>query len=135
MLGQLEGDGTVVVADFEAGLGTLSRMEAGAVDVILVMAEPTQKSIEVARRALTMIHERDLGRAILVANRITGEEDRVLMARAFAGRELVAVPDDPAVRAADQEGRAPIEAAPTAPAVRILSSLAAGLPGPDSRPR
>ena len=124
----------MVVADFEAGLGTLSRMEAGAADVLLVLAEPTGKSIEVARRALTMITERNLARAILVANRIRDEEDRSLMAAAFPEMRLLAIPDDPAIRAADLAGRAPIATAPDAPGVRALSELALALVDLDLKP-
>ena len=132
MLGQFEEDGTVVVADFEAGLGTLSRMEAGAADVLLVIAEPTQKSIEVARRALAIIAERNLGRPILVANRIRADADRALITEAFPHVQSVAIPDDPAIRAADLEGRAAIDAARDAPGVRALSGLALALADRDS---
>ena len=68
LLGQLDGNGQVVVADFEAGLGTVSRMDAGDVDVLLLVVEPTQKSIQVGLRALAIIDERKLGRTMVIAN-------------------------------------------------------------------
>jgi CO dehydrogenase maturation factor len=124
LLGQLEADGRVVVADFEAGLGTLSRMKPGQLDVLLVVAEPTVKSLEVARRAVEMIRERNAGRAMVVANRVASDEDRELVRSAFRGDDVIAVPDDPAIRAADAQGVAPFDAAPDAPAVRALRALA-----------
>ena len=127
LLGQLETDGQVVVADFEAGLGTLSRMEPGNTDVLVVVAEPTQKSIQVAQRALALIRERDLGRVVLVANRAARVEDETMIRLAFPEMEAVVVPDDPAVRAADLAGRAPFDAAPQAPAVLALSRVADSL--------
>lgn len=115
------------MADFEAGLGTLSRMEAGQVDVVLVIAEPTAKSMQVARRALDMIAERKVGRAMLVANRLASDADRELIARTFPDETGTMVPDDPAIRAADAQGTAPFDTAPDAPAVRTLRSLAESL--------
>lgn len=127
LLGQLDTDGQIVVADFEAGLGTLSRMETGNIDVLVVVAEPTQKSIQVAQRALALISERQLGRVVLVANRAAAETDTEMMRLAFPEMDVVVVPDDPAVRAADMAGRAPFDAAPDVPAVRALSQLADSL--------
>ena len=129
LLGQLEGDGQVVVADFEAGLGTLSRMEAGDVDVLLLVVEPTQKSIQVGLRALTVVAERKLGRTMVIANRVASEEDRALVASAFAGQPLIVVPEDPGVRAADMNGRAPMDTVPESPAVVALRQLAESLIG------
>lgn len=127
MLGQLGEDGTTVVADFEAGLGTLSRMHKGDVDVLLVVAEPTQKSIQVAQRAIALIREKDLGAVVLVANRAAHEGDQAALHQAFRDIDVVAIPDDPAVRAADMAGQAPFDAAPQAPAVLALSRLADSL--------
>ena len=129
MLGQIEveGDGRVVIADFEAGIGTLSRMKPGQLDVLLVITEPTAKALEVARRAVDMIGERGLGTPHLVANRVTGDEDRAQVERVFAGVPVTIVPDDPAVRAADARGVAPFDAAPDAPAVRAIRALATAL--------
>ncbi len=127
MLGQLEANGRIVIADFEAGLGTLSRMKPGQLDVLLVVTEPTAKSLEVARRALEMINDRNLGTARVIANRVAGEENRALVERTFPGGPVTIVPDDPAIRAADASGAAPFESAPDAPAVRVVRDLAASL--------
>jgi len=115
------------VADFEAGVGTLSRMKPGQLDLLLVVTEPTAKALEVARRAAEMIRARDLGRALLVANRVAAEDDRRAVERALTGLETVVVPDDPAIRIADAHGRAPFDASPTAPAVHALRALAGAI--------
>lgn len=129
LLGQLDGNGQVVVADFEAGLGTVSRMDAGDVDVLLLVVEPTQKSIQVGLRALAIIDERKLGRTMVIANRIASAEDRALVSAAFDGQVLVVVPEDPGLRAADIEGRAPLDTVPGSPAVVALRQLAESLVG------
>jgi len=117
----------VVLADFEAGLGTLSRMKAGQLDVALVVAEPTAKSMEVARRAVELLRERTGCELIIVANRVAGAEEQLLIERTLAGASIVVVPDDPAIRSADLRGVAPFDATPNAPAVRAVRALAAGL--------
>ncbi|MDQ3222899.1 MAG: hypothetical protein M3Q75_05400, partial [Gemmatimonadota bacterium] len=110
MLGQIEAEDSVVLADFEAGLGTLSRMKAGQLDVALVVAEPTAKSLEVARRAVELLRERTTSVPIIVANRVAGAEEQLLIERALAGTRIFVVPDDPAIRAADLRGVAPFDA-------------------------
>ena len=41
----------------EAGVGTLTRMDEGSLDLALLVAEPSPKSIEVAGRAAQIIAE------------------------------------------------------------------------------
>lgn len=128
MLGQIDNANTLV-ADFEAGLGTLSRVEPGNVDVFFVVAEPTVKSIEVAQRALKMISEGGLGRAVMVGNRITSPADEDMLRTVVTDERFVAVPDDPAIREADAKGVAPFDFAPDGPAVKILREIALSLTG------
>lgn len=123
MLGQLESGERVVVADFEAGLGTLTRMEAGDVDLLLVVAEPSAKAIEVARRAVELIAAKNLGRPLLIANRFRSEDLR-LLGEGFGSLRPFLVPEDDALRAADASGAAPFDASPFGPAVRALTDLA-----------
>ncbi len=95
-----------------------------AVDVIIVVVEPTPKSIEVGTRAAGLAREKGLGRVIVVASRIRGDEDLATVRKAFPDDEIVAVPDDPAIVDADRNGQAPLDVAPDAPAVKVLISLA-----------
>lgn len=130
----MESDGRTVVADFEAGIGTLSRTQPGDVDAVIVLVEPTPKSIEVARRAVGLADDRRLGRVVVVANRLRDDADLERIHEAFAGREIVAVPDDPALLRAEREGVAPLDLDADAPAVaalrRVADVLADGWPAP-----
>jgi len=122
----------VVVADFEAGVGTLTRLEEQRVDTVLVVVEPTPKSLEVGQRATQLAKDRLVGRVVVVANRIRTEADLETVRAAFPGVEVVAVPDDPKIVEADRKGVAPIDLAPDAPAVVALVGLARGLvPSPN----
>lgn len=126
-LGQLSSSDLVVVADFEAGLGTVMRLNGQPVDVVVVVVEPMSKSIEVGRRACELVAESGLGRVVIVANRLRDEDDLQRVRDAFPDVEVVAVPDDPAVVAAERAGEAPLDSSPQAPAVQALVYLAHSL--------
>ncbi len=115
---------TIVVADCEAGIGTLTRLGETPVDVVLVVVEPTPKSLEVGARAATLAREKVMGRIIVVASRIRSEADLDAIKAALPGQEIVVVPDDPAIVAADREGLAPLDTAPDSPAVLALMGVA-----------
>jgi CO dehydrogenase nickel-insertion accessory protein CooC1 len=124
LLGELEVDGRTVICDMEAGIGTILRLLPGQVDVVLVVTDATAKSIDVARRAATVASGRD-ARVIVVANRVRDDTDLEAIRAVLGEHELVAVPEDDAIRRADEEGVAPIDAAPEAPGVCALADLAA----------
>jgi CO dehydrogenase maturation factor len=123
LLGQLARPDRVVVADFEAGLGTVLRLSGNPVHVVVVVVEPTAKSLEVGRRAAESVREAGLGRVVVTANRVRNDEDAARVREAFPGLDAVLVPDDPAIVEAERRGLAPLDAAPDAPAVRALVGL------------
>lgn len=116
-----------MVADLEAGIGTLTRLASASVDATVVVVEPTLRSIDVARRAVAVADEQRQGRVVVVANKVSDDDDRARIHEAFAGRTLVVVPDDPAVDTADRLGVSPVDHEPGAPAVAALESLADAL--------
>ena len=117
----------VVVADFEAGVGTLTRLGEENVDTVVIVVEATPKSLEVGARAAALAQEKTVGRIVVVANRIRHEEDLETVRAAFPGVEVVGVPHDPKIVEADRRGIAPIDLAPDAPAVVALVGLASTL--------
>jgi CO dehydrogenase maturation factor len=133
LLGQLARPDRVVVADFEAGLGTILRLHGSPVDVVVVVVEPTAKSLEVGRRAAESVDAAALGSIVVVANRVRDEQDAARVRAAFPHLEPVMVGDDPAIVEAERRGLAPLDAAPDAPAVRALVALGTSLLGSASR--
>ena len=119
----MDGDGRIVVCDLEAGIGTVLRIEPGNADVILVVANPSAKSIEVARRAVEVATNRDI-EVIALANRVRDDADLESIRAGVGDRELLVVPEDPAIARADREGLAPIDVDPDGPGVRVLIGLA-----------
>jgi CO dehydrogenase nickel-insertion accessory protein CooC1 len=106
----------------EAGLGTVSRILPGQLDVVVVVAEPTAKGIDIARRAAQIGANR--AHLIVVANRLRDEADLASVRTALAEHELVAVPEEPAILRADRDGLAPIDVDAKAPGVRAIVGLA-----------
>jgi CO dehydrogenase maturation factor len=127
LLGELEVDGTTVLCDMEAGIGTVLRLQPGQIDLVLVVAEPTAKAIDVAARSVRIAEGR--ASVLVVANKVHGDGDVDLIRASLGGRDVVAVPADPLVEEADRRGVAPIDLAPDSPAVRAVTQLAAHLDG------
>ncbi|GAC1380324.1 MAG: hypothetical protein NVS3B12_31100 [Acidimicrobiales bacterium] len=123
MLGSTEFGESVVIADFEAGIGTLTRLGDGEVDVVVVVVEPSAKSLEVGSRVAQLARERQRGRIVIVANRVTASEDVERIAALFPGLEVVGIPDDPAIVAADRQGISPLDLDAPGPAVAALTAL------------
>jgi len=124
LLGQLARPDRDVIADFEAGLGTVLRLDGHPVDVVLIVVEPTVKSLEVGRRAAESVTASGLGLVVVTANRVRSIEDEVRVRETFPGLDPVLVPDDPAIVDAERHGLAPLDAAPDSPGVRALVDLA-----------
>ena len=116
-----------MIADMEAGIGTLTRLADERVDAVLVVVEPTPKSIEVGQRAAELARDKQLGRLIIVASRVRNEADLATLTAAFEGQEIFAIPDDPAIVEADRKGVAALDLAPDSPAVEALCRLARSL--------
>lgn len=120
----MQAEGTDVVADLEAGIGTLTRLAEAAVDVTVVVVEPTPRSIDVARRAVTVAREQSQGRLVVVANKVADDDDRERIRAAFADLPIIEVPIDAAIDEADRLGVSPLDHAPGCPAVAALEQLA-----------
>lgn len=122
LLRELEGDGRTVLGDLEAGVGVLTRMETGSLDLVLVVANPTPKSIEVARRAVESARAREIP-VLVVANRIACDEDLEVVRAVLGEEEIVVVPEDPVIARADADGLAPIDLDASAPGVRAIVQI------------
>lgn len=123
LLGSADFGEAIVIADLEAGIGTLVRLPHETIDVALVVVEPTPRSIEVGQRAVSLARDRKVGRIVVVASRVTDTHDIDRVTAAFADCEIVAVPYDEGVIEAERRGVAPLDVAADAPAVRALIAL------------
>lgn len=109
----------------EAGLGTVSRIKAGNIDVVVVVAEPSMKGIDVARRAAQIAASR--ARVLVVANQVREQADLDAIQAALGEHEMIVVPAEPVIARADRDGLAPIDVDPDSPGVVALTELAGRL--------
>ena len=109
LFGEIEDKFRIVLCDMEAGVGTIVRN--GNADVVIVVAEPSVKSIDVARRAAGAALAQG-AEVIVVANRVRDEADEEAISADLGDHAIVVVPEDPVIARADEDGRAPIDVAP-----------------------
>jgi len=128
ILRELEHEYRIVICDLEAGIGTLSRMTAGNADVVVVVANPTAKALEVARRAVEIAD--DLAEVVVLANRVRSDGDLQAITDVLGeDREVIVIPEDPTIAEADRDGTAPIDLDPESPGVAAIIELADRLAG------
>jgi CO dehydrogenase maturation factor len=124
---ELQHGGRTVICDLEAGLATLEKLEAGQADVVIVVANPTGKALEVARRAIELASR--VAEVIVLANRVRDDADVEYVREVLGDHELVVIPEDSAITRADRDGIAPIDLDPDAPGIAALVRLAERVAG------
>lgn len=97
---------------------------AGFASTVVVVVEPTAKSILAARR-LTRLGESEHppDRLVAVANKVRDPTDVELVRERSGLPVIAAVPWDESLAAAERAGKAPLDAVPDAPAVQAVASL------------
>lgn len=127
LLRDLESEGRIVICDLEAGLGTVTRMGSANADAVLVVANPSAKALEVARRAVEAAT--DKAEVIVLANRVRDDADVEAIRTVAGDRELIVVPEDATITRADRDGLAPIDLDENSPGVSAMIALADRLAG------
>jgi CO dehydrogenase maturation factor len=105
--------GEVVILDMEAGIEHLGRATAQAVDKLIVVVEPGQRSLEVARKIHQLAGDIGLRNIGLVGNKIRGERDQEFLRSHMAAFPFLGfVPYDPRIVEADLAGKPSYEENP-----------------------
>ena len=98
---------TALVLDMEAGVEHFGRGVVQAVDHLLIVVNPGQRSIETARRIQELAADIGLTRLGVVLNRARTPDDAAFIRAALPDLPVVGVlPDDETLLAADRAGRA-----------------------------
>jgi CO dehydrogenase maturation factor len=99
-----------LVMDMEAGIEHLGRGTTRGVDVMIVVVEPGQRSVDTARRVFELGGQIGLRRFRVVANKIATPADEAFVRSAFPGEELLGIiPYTEELRGADREGRSVLD--------------------------
>jgi CO dehydrogenase maturation factor len=96
----------VVILDMEAGIEHLGRGTAMGVDMMMVVVEPGQRSVETAQRVRQMSADLGIGRFGVVLNKTTDlEKDSQWIASEFGLEHLLGmIPFDVRIARADRQG-------------------------------
>lgn len=112
----------VVLMDMEAGIEHLGRRTAEAVDALVVVVEPGQRSIQTAHQIMGLAADLGIGEVLVVGSKVRDAADRRLIEGAFSGARLLghlSLSDE--LRLADRENLAPGGCAPASLAeVRLI---------------
>lgn len=123
----VEGTGDLTIVDLPNGLEHFGLATATDVDVLLVVVEPTYNSLETVGRSRELAAELDIPELRVVANKIRDDRDREIVEEYCADQELelaALIPYDDAIRHAERDGTAPIDAGVDGAAIDALASLA-----------
>ncbi len=94
-----------LILDMEAGIEHLGRATAGGVDLMLIVTEPGQRSIESSQRILRFAKEIGLKRFGVVANRVSNSDDEKRVSTAMPEIPLIgSIPLSKDLAAADRAG-------------------------------
>jgi CO dehydrogenase maturation factor len=103
----------LVLLDMYAGVEHLGRATADAVDAMVVVVEPTARSLGTAAQIKKLAEDLKLARLYLVGSKVQGDADRDFITAGSPGLAVLGfLPDDPRVREADRQGIAVYDGAP-----------------------
>ncbi len=101
-----------LIMDMEAGVEHLGRATVRGVDVLIIVVEPGQNSIDCAHRIIRMAAEIGLNQIKIVANKIVDDEDEAFIRSTLPDHEFLgAIPYLPQIRKADRDGSSALDAA------------------------
>ena len=100
-----------LVMDMEAGIEHLGRGTAMGVDVVIIVVEPGQRSIDCAETVIRMGNEIGLKRFIIAGNKIASKKDEEYIKKSLSSHEIAAfMPYANNIREADRNGVSVLEA-------------------------
>jgi len=103
----------LVLLDMYAGVEHLGRATADAVDAMLIVVEPTARSLATAAQIKSLAEDLKLAALYLVGSKVQGPEDQAFIESGSPGLPVLGhLPADPLVREADRQGAAVYDLAP-----------------------
>jgi len=116
----------VVVVDMEAGVEHMGRGTASHVDTMLVVADSSRKSLEIAKRICGLAHEAGIKNVFIVGNKVKDSSEGELITSFTEKNELpllALIPYDETVLKADRVGEAPLKYAETSRGIIAIQGI------------
>ncbi|RLI12539.1 hypothetical protein DRO33_02510 [Candidatus Bathyarchaeota archaeon] len=117
----------VVILDMEAGLEHFGRAVARGVDLMLLVAEPTEKAVVAVGRMAELAKQMGVNELWAVVNKVMEEREAAWAREKLEeGLELpvrAVIPFDSAIIEADRAGLSPLDVCPSSSALKALGEL------------
>ena len=116
----------VIVVDFEAGLEHLGRGTAKGIDVMLVVTEPSQKSLDLCLKIIDLSKKLGVINIYLIANKVIDDSqlntinDRI---KTWNVPLYHSIPFDPEIGKADLDGISPLDYNSNSKAINSINGL------------
>jgi CO dehydrogenase maturation factor len=100
-----------LVMDMEAGIEHLGRSTAMGVDVMIIVVEPGQRSVDCAESVIKMGGEIGIKKFIVIGNKITSKDDEEYIKNILPGQKIaVFMPYAKNIRESDRDGVSVLDA-------------------------
>jgi CO dehydrogenase maturation factor len=116
----------VVIVDFEAGIEHLGRGTAKGIDIMLVITEPSQKSLDLCKKIIELSKKLGVINIYLIANKITDDSQEEIINKRIKEWEVPlfhTIPFDLEIGKADLEGQSPIDYNSNSKAIQSIKNL------------
>ncbi len=116
----------VVIVDFEAGLEHLGRGTAKGIDVMLVITEPSQKSLDLCAKIVNLTKKMGIINVYLIANKLIDDSQLNIISERVNEWEIplyYSIHYDPEVGKADLEGKSPLDFNPNSNGIQEIKNL------------
>jgi CO dehydrogenase maturation factor len=116
----------IVVVDMEAGVEHMGRGTASHVDVMLIVADSSRKSLEIAKKLSGFAHQSGIKNVYIVGNRVRDPEEKELITNFTTQNNLpllALIPYDDTVVKADRVGEPPLKYAETSESVKAIQQI------------
>jgi CO dehydrogenase maturation factor len=100
----------VLIMDMEAGVEHLGRATVSGVDVMIVVVEPGQRSVESTRRIIALANDIGLDNIVLVVNKVATPADEEFVRAAFPDNKFIGfIPYAQELRTSDRYGKSVLD--------------------------
>ena len=116
----------VIIVDFEAGLEHLGRGTAKGIDVMLIITEPSQKSLDLSAKIIELAKKLGIINIFLIANKIFDDSQKEVINKRVQEWEVPlyhSIPYDSDIGKADLNGISPLEFNPDSKAINSIKNL------------
>ena len=116
----------IVVVDMEAGVEHMGRGTASQVDIMIIVADSSRKSLEIAKKLSGFAHQAGINNVFVVGNRVRDPEEKELITD-FTEKNglplLALIPYDDIIVKADRIGEPPLKYAETSESVKAIQMI------------